>query len=196
MWTSSAITYISLCCYFPILSMYHGLYFAAFIFTLYVPCFPFFLIEHKQKQVLLIKWVIFSWSSKMFFYFFQLFENGHIPNVVSTLINVVKFDVENYNIVWTMSNVVTINVEKDKVDLTLFNVDIHNVVSTLIWHCPTSRRNITLTTALRQRWKVSWVLTNIAKRLHNFVKFIKLKTYIFRRILLNSCFHKLSKWYF
>ena len=68
----------------------------------------------------------------MFFYFFQLFENGHIPNVVSTLINVVKFDVENYNIVWTMSNVVTINVEKDKVDLALFNVDIHNVVSTLI----------------------------------------------------------------
>ena len=133
---------------------------------------------------------------KNVFLLFSTFWKWSFPNVVSTLINVVKFDVENYNIVWTMSNVVTINVEKDKVDLALFNVDIHNVVSTLIWHCPTSRRNITLTTALRQRWKVSWVLTNIAKRLHNFVKFIKLKTYIFRRILLNCCFHKLSKWYF
>ena len=99
-------------------------------------------------------------------------ENGHIHNVVSMLINVVKIDVEINSIVLTLPNVVNINFEKDKVDLTLFNavyfnVNIQNVVSTFIWHCPTSRRHITLTT-LRQRWKVFWVLTNVAKSLYNF----------------------------
>ena len=58
------------------------------------------------------------------------FSNGHIRNVVSTLPNVVKIDVEN-------DNVVQFNVEKHNVVSTLFyvvnfNVDIHNVVSTLI----------------------------------------------------------------
>ena len=68
---------------------------------------------------------------------FQLFEDGHIYNVVSTLINVVKLDVENNNIVSTLFNVVHINIELNNVDSTLFNivnfkVDIHNVVSMLI----------------------------------------------------------------
>ena len=48
------------------------------------------------------------------------FSNGHIRNVVSTLPNVVKIDVENDIAVSTLSNVVQ------------FNVDVHNVVSTLI----------------------------------------------------------------
>ena len=105
-------------------------------------------------------------------------------HVVLTLINVVKLDVENNNIVSTLSNVININAEKDNADLTLFNVenfneDIHNVFSTLIWQFPTSRRHITLATTLRQRWKVSWVFKNVAKRLNNFAKFIKLNTYIF-----------------
>ena len=179
--------------------MYHALCFPPYIFTLYVPCFLFFLIDHNQKQVLLIKWVIFLfWSSKIFFCSIQLFENGHIHNFVSTLINVVKLDVENSSIVSTLSNVVNVNVEIDNVDLTLFNVinfnfDMHNVASTLMWHCLTSRRHITLTATLEQRWKVSWVLTNAPKRLHNFVKFINLKTYIFSRMPLNCCFSKLSK---
>ena len=43
------------------------------------------------------------------------------------------------------------------------NVDIHNIVSTLIWEFPMSRGLITLTTTLRECWKVSWVLTNVAK---------------------------------
>ena len=65
------------------------------------------------------------------------FSNGHIHNVVSTLSNVVKIDVENDNIVSTLSNVVQLKVEKHNVVSTLFyvvnfNVDIHNIVSTLI----------------------------------------------------------------
>ena len=48
------------------------------------------------------------------------FSNGHIRNVVSTLPNVVKIDVEKHNVVSTLFYVVN------------FNVDKHNVVSTLI----------------------------------------------------------------
>ena len=43
------------------------------------------------------------------------FSNGHIRNVVSTLPNVVKIDVENDNVVSTLSNVVQFNVEKHNV---------------------------------------------------------------------------------
>ena len=108
-----------------------------FIFTLYVPCPSFFLINHNQKQVLLIKWAIFFWSSKMFFCSFQHFESIHIHYVVLKLINVVKLDVENNsNDVSTLSNVVNTNFEIVGLKLfnvVNFNVDIHNVVSTLIW---------------------------------------------------------------
>ena len=37
------------------------------------------------------------------------------------------------------------------------------------------------------------MLNNVGKRLHNFVKFIKLKTYIFSKTSLDCCFRKLSK---
>ena len=44
-------------------------------FYMYVLCFPFFLIDHNQKQVLLIKWVILFLKLKnIFFCSFQLFE--------------------------------------------------------------------------------------------------------------------------
>ena len=63
--------------------------------------------------------------------------NGHIRNVVSTLPNVVKIDVEIENVVSTLSNVVQFNVETHNVVSTFlnvvnFNVDVHNVVSKLI----------------------------------------------------------------
>ena len=65
------------------------------------------------------------------------FSNGHIRNVVSTLPNVVKIDVENDNVVSTLSKVVQFNVEIYNVVSMLlkvvnFNVDVHNFVSTLI----------------------------------------------------------------
>ena len=39
------------------------------------------------------------------FFFFVLFENGHFYNVVSTLTNVLKLDVEIENVVSTLSNI-------------------------------------------------------------------------------------------
>ena len=52
----------------------------------------------------------FFFKLKKIFSSFQLFANGHIQNVVSTLINVVKLDVESNNIVSTLSNVVNVSV--------------------------------------------------------------------------------------
>ena len=84
---------------------------------------------------------------------FIFFPNGHIRNVVSTLPNVAKIDVENDNVVSTLPNVVQFNVKKYNVVSTLlsvvnFNVDVHNVVSTLLWRCATSRCHINLTSSL------------------------------------------------
>ena len=60
-------------CYFNILFMHHALYFPTFIFTLYVPCFSFFLIDRNQKQVLLIKWVICFLKFKNIYLLFSNF---------------------------------------------------------------------------------------------------------------------------
>ena len=68
----------------------------------------------------------FLFESRLNFFFL----NGHIRNVVSTMPNVVKIDVENDNVVSTLSNVVQFNVEKHNV--VNFNVYVHSVVSTLI----------------------------------------------------------------
>ena len=104
------------------------------------------------------------------------FSNGHIRNVVSTLPNVVKIDVENDNVVSTLSNVVQFNVEIHNVVSTLlnvvdFNVDVRNVVSTLIWRCATSRRHINLKATLKQRWNVCWEcnLYTLKKTLFQFI---------------------------
>ena len=100
----------------------------------------------------------FAFESRLICFFFW---NGHIRNVVSTLPNVVKIDVENDNVVSTLSNIVQFNVEKHNVVSTLFNVvnfnvDVHNVVSTLISLCATPRRHINLKTTLKRRWNVCW----------------------------------------
>ena len=41
-----------------------------------------------------------------------------------------------------------------------FNVDVHNVVSMLIWLCATSRRHINLKTMLNRRWNIYWERSN------------------------------------
>ena len=92
------------------------------------------------------------------------FSSGHISNVVSTLPNVVKIDVENENVVSMLSNVIQFNVEVYNVVSTLlnvvnYNVDVHNVVSMVIWPCVTSRRHINLKTMLNQHWNVCWEKT-------------------------------------
>ena len=89
------------------------------------------------------------------------FPIGHIRNVVSTLPNVVKIDVENDNAVSTVSNVIQFNFEIYNVVSTLlnvvnFNVDARNVFSTLIWCCGTLRRHINLKKTLNRRWNVCW----------------------------------------
>ena len=74
----------------------------------------------------------FAFESRLIF-----FSNDHICNVVSTLLNVLKIDIENDNVVSTLSNVVQFNVKIHNVVSTLLNVanfngDVHIVVSTLI----------------------------------------------------------------
>ena len=102
-----------------------------------------------KNVILLLNWgLIFFW-------------NGHIHNVVLTLPNIVKVDIENDNVVSTLSNVVQFNVEIYNVVSTLlnvvnFNVDVRNVVSTLIWRCVTSRRHINLKPTLNRLSNVCW----------------------------------------
>ena len=94
------------------------------------------------------------WSLKILFcfwieaYIYIFVSNDHIRNVVSTLSNVVQFNVEIYNVVSTLLNVVD------------FNVDVHNVVSMLIWRCAMSRRHINLKTTLNRRLNVCWEYCN------------------------------------
>ena len=107
-----------------------------FSYTFHVPCiilsnvcfyilrsifpYPFNWTQSKARVVnqmshLFLKLKNTLWS-------FQLFENGHIHNVFSTLINVIKPDVKNNSIVSTLFNVVNINAEIDKLHLTLSDV--------------------------------------------------------------------------
>ena len=109
-----------------------------------------------KKIILLLNWRL-------------IFLNGHIHNVVSTLPNVVKIDVENDNVVSTLSNVIQFNVEKHKVVSTIFNVvnfnvDVHNAGSPLIWGCATSRRHINLKTTLNRRWNVCWACSSFVRK--------------------------------
>ena len=71
--------------------------------------FPF-LFNWSQSKASVINQMGFFLSWKIFFCSFQLFEYGHIHNVFSTLIKVMKLDVENKSFVLTLFNVVNIHV--------------------------------------------------------------------------------------
>ena len=99
--------------------------------------------------------------ARILFLFF--FTNGHIHNVVSTLPNVEEIDVKNDNVVSTLTNV---QIKRrngqrwfDIAQHCRFQRYVHNVVSTLIWHCPMSRRHINLKRTSKKRWDVCWINT-------------------------------------
>ena len=155
MWSRSAIPYISLFYHqqthsVHFLFMYHALYFPTFIFTL----FPFLFNWSLSKAGVVNQMShLFFEAQKYFFALFNFLKMVIFTTFVSTSINVMNLDAENNNNVSALPNV-NINIELDNVDFDVvnFNVDIHNLVSTLIWHCPTSHHHITLTT-LRKRSK-------------------------------------------
>ena len=100
-------------------------------FYLVHPMFPF-LFNRSQLTASIVNQLSHPFfEAQKYFCSFQIFEKGHIQNVFSTLINIVKLDAQNNNIVLTLSNVVTINVEIDNLNSTLFNVVNFNVDLTL-----------------------------------------------------------------
>ena len=109
-----------------------------------------------------LKNIILLLNRGLFFFYW----NSHIRNVVSTLPNVAKIDVENDNVVTMLSNVIQFNVEIHNLLSTLlnvvdFNVDVRNVGSKLIWRCATFRRHINLKTTLNRRWNVCWAYISV-----------------------------------
>ena len=84
-------------------------------------------MQFKNNFCLKLKNIFFVFDSKLIFY-----SHGCIHNVLLTLPDVLKINVENDNIVLMLSIVVHINVEIDNVEYTLLNfvnlnVDINKV---------------------------------------------------------------------
>ena len=107
------------------------------------------------------------WSDFFFFSFF-FFGNKHFHDVVSTLINILKLDVDKDNVFSTLPKVVCISVEIHNVDSTLYvlvnpNVEIHHVVSTMVWHWHISTK--------RQRWNNFEMITGMLDLLVEQIKF-------------------------
>ena len=64
--------------------------------------------KNVESNIFQVQKYYFVFKSRLMF----SFSNGQIHDVVSTLPNVVKIDVQNDNVVSTLSNVVQFNVEK------------------------------------------------------------------------------------
>ena len=103
-----------------------------------------------------------------FSFVFFLFGNKHFHDVVSTLINILKLDVDKDNVFSTLPKVVCISVEIHNFDSTLYvlvnpNVEIHHVVSTMVWHWHISTK--------RQRWNNFEMITGMLDLLIEQIKF-------------------------
>ena len=131
---------------------------------------------------------IFLELQKYYFAFesrLNFFWNGHIRNVISTLLNVAKIDVENDNVDSALSNVVQFNVKIHNNVPTLLNVvnisvGVRNVFSTLIWRCATSQRHINLKATLNRHWNVCWEITIFT--LSELPNLISLKSGVYKKI--------------
>ena len=120
--------------------MWTSVYFAIskfillFSYSFHVPCvipsnvyfynvcsmFPFLFNRSQLKASVVNQLTHIFLKLKIFFRSFQLFVNGDIHNIVSTLINIMKLNVGNNNIVSTLSNVANIIFEIDNVDSALW----------------------------------------------------------------------------
>ena len=100
----------------------------------------------------------------------------------TTLCNVVKIDNEKVNAVSTLSHVVQNQHWKHCSRQHCFDVvqcfDVHNVDSTLIWRCSTSRNHINLRTTLKQSLDICWVLS-----LLYCISLFHINSYLIRKII-------------
>ena len=84
--------------------------------------------------------------------FIFFFSNGYIRNVVSTLSNFVKIDVESDTWFRRCLTLLNSTLKSNTVfNVVNFSVDVHNVVSTLIWRCEMLRHYINRKSTLNQR---------------------------------------------
>ena len=141
-----------------------------------------FLLNRSPSKVSVVNQIshLFFWNSKIFFALFNFLKMV----ILTTLFR-------RWSTLWNSTLKITALFWRC---LTLLILTLKYTYTTLFqgWFDIFQRRDVI---SPRPRWKSSWVSTNVAKRLHSFVKFIKLKTYIFSRIILNCCFCKLSKRY-
>ena len=104
------------------------------------PFFYIFLLKWRRKwRRFWVQRILWSFKNIILFLtqglIFISFLNDHIQNIVSTLPNAVQTYVENDNVLLKLSTLLNV---------VNFNIHIHNVISTLIWRCVTSQLHINL----------------------------------------------------